>query len=171
MADEVSILAVASYHCIMSIVVISICIEPCRWESHITIPECSRARSVKKLYDYSGVLLWIMSPLAGRNRTGTASYVARGGVWCSFIPCWVWRQWTWICIALRSLRFIYIEVLCWHKWIWGSLFLFIWVLLFYSYVDIIYLLYIMFITCMKISMERYSNHEPLFSIWHVFFFI
>ena len=35
------------------------------------------ARSVRKLYDYSGVLLWIMSPLAGRDRTGTASYVAR----------------------------------------------------------------------------------------------
>ena len=99
MADEVSILVVASYHCIMSIVVISICIEPCRWESHITIPECSRARSVRKLYDYSEVLLWIMSLTYGHDRIGTASYVALGGVRCSFIPCWVWRQWTCICIA------------------------------------------------------------------------
>ena len=57
---------------------------------------------VRKLYDYSGELLWIMSPLTSRNRTGTASYVARGGVRCNFIPCWVWRQWTWHmhCIAL-----------------------------------------------------------------------
>jgi len=43
-----------------------------------------------------------MSPSYGRDRTGTASYVARGGVRCSFIPCWVWRQWTchmhYICI-------------------------------------------------------------------------
>jgi len=135
--------------CIMSILVMSICIEPGRWESHITIPECSRARSVKKLYDYSGVLLWIMSPLAGRNRTGTASYVARGGVRCSFIPCWVWRQWTCICIALHSLRFIYIEVLCWQKWIWGALFLFIWGVLLYSYVEVVYLLHIMPFTLWK----------------------
>ena len=54
--------------------------------------------------------LW-MSPSYGRDRTGTASYVARGGVRCSFIPCWVWRQWTchmhYICIHSD----LYIEAL------------------------------------------------------------
>ena len=43
-----------------------------------------------------------MSLSYGRDRTGTASYVARGGVQCSFISYWVWRQWTchmhYICI-------------------------------------------------------------------------
>jgi hypothetical protein len=163
--DEVSMLAVASYHCIMCILVMSIRIELGRWESHITILECSWARSVRKLYDYSGVLLWIMSPLAGRDRTGTALYVARGGVRCSFIPCWVWRQWTCICIALHSLRFVYIEVLCWHEvemrstiFIYmRSIILFIWG----YYLFIVYQAQYMF---MEISMDKYSYHEPLFSL-------
>jgi hypothetical protein len=117
LADEVSILVVASYHCIMSILVLSICIEPSLWESHITISERFRARSVRKLYNYSRVLLWIMSPLAGCDRTGTTLYVARGGVWCSFIPCWVWRQWTCICIAfaLFEVYFYWGFMLAWSR--------------------------------------------------------
>jgi hypothetical protein len=35
-----------------------------------------RARSVRKSYDYSGVLLWIMSLTYGHDRTGTTSYIA-----------------------------------------------------------------------------------------------
>ena len=62
---------------------------------HSCYEHVHRARSVRKSYNYSGVLLWIMSPLTSRDRTGTTSYVARGRVRCSFIPCWVWRQWTW----------------------------------------------------------------------------
>jgi hypothetical protein len=96
-------LAVASYYYIRCILVMSMCIEPGLWESHISILECSWARSVWKLYDYSEVILWIMSPLAGRDYTGTTSYIVRGEVRCSFIPCWVWRQWTCICIAFASL--------------------------------------------------------------------
>ena len=122
---QMSMLAVASYHCIRCILVMSICIEPGPWESHISILECSWARSVWMLYNYSRVLLWIMSLLVGCDHTDTTSYVARGGVRYSFVPCWVWRQWTCICIALHSLRFIYIEVPYWHNWIWGALFLFI----------------------------------------------
>jgi hypothetical protein len=57
-----------------------------------------RAKSVRNLYDYSGVLLWIMSLTYGHDRTGTTLYVA-WGVRYSFIPCWVWKQWTCICIA------------------------------------------------------------------------
>jgi hypothetical protein len=71
MTYVVSILVVASYYGIICILVMSICIEPGRWESHITISECSWARSVRKLYDYSGVLLWIMSLTYGQDRTGT----------------------------------------------------------------------------------------------------
>ena len=57
------------------------------------------SRSVRKSYNYFRVLLWIMSLTYGHDCTGIASYVARGGVRCNFIPCWVWRQWTCICIA------------------------------------------------------------------------
>jgi hypothetical protein len=66
----------------------SICIKPGWWESNVTFPKCSWARLVRKLYDYFGVLLWIMSLTYGHDRTGTASYIARGGVplymflWC-----------------------------------------------------------------------------------------
>jgi hypothetical protein len=112
MTYVVSILAVASSYCIMCILVMSIRIQPGRWESHITILECSWARSVRKLYDYSGVLLWFMSLTYGHDHTGTASYVARGGVRCSFVPCWVWRQWTCMCIA-----FAHFEV----YWYWCSM--------------------------------------------------
>ena len=115
MADEVSILVVTLYHCIMSIFVMSICIEIGRWESHITIPECSWGRSVRKLYDYSGVLLWIMSPLAGRNRTGTTSYVARGGVRCNFIPCWYGDRGHAYALHLHCFKVMCIEVLCYHE--------------------------------------------------------
>jgi hypothetical protein len=73
------------------------------------------ARSVRKLYDYSGVLLWIMSLTYGHDCTGTTSYVARGGVRCSSIPCWVCRQETCICIAF-ALFVVYMSwIFCWHE--------------------------------------------------------
>jgi hypothetical protein len=96
---------------------ISIYIHP---KMYITILECSWARSARKLYDYSGVLLWIMSLTYGHNRTGTALYVARGGVQCSFIPCWVWRQWTWymhcICTLWGLLELKFYVVMKWSEY-------------------------------------------------------
>jgi hypothetical protein len=79
MTNVVSILTVASYYFIMYILVMSICIEPGRWESHITILECSWARSVRKLYDYSRVLLWIMSLTYGHDYTGTHRTLLKEG--------------------------------------------------------------------------------------------
>ena len=165
MAYGVSTLAVASYHCIMCILAMSICIEPDQWESHITIPECYWAKSVRKLYDYSGVLLWIMSPLAGRDRTDTASYVARGGVRCNFIPCWVWRQWTCICIAFAPFE-VYSYILSINvgiKWICG--------VLFYSYVEVVYLFY----HVLNFFMENFVKLIILswtfyLLLWHGFFY-
>jgi len=143
-------LAVASYHCIMCILVLSICIEPGRWESHITILECSWARSVRKLYDYSRVLLWIMSPLASHDRTGKTPYVAQGGVRCSFIPYWVWRQWTCICIAFALFE-VYLHrgfVLTWsgHKEYCFT----------YMRVDFIHM-WISFIYCISCLLHVYEN--------------
>jgi len=92
------------------------------WNMHV-----HWARSVRKLYDYTGVLLWIMSPLAGRDRTGTALYVARWEIACSFIPCWVWRKWRWHmhCIAfIMVYLFKYCSVS--SKCIWGFCQLLIW---------------------------------------------
>ena len=147
--------------------VMSICIEPSRWESHITIPESSWARLVGKLYDYSGVLLWIMSPLAGHDRTGTTLYVARGGVRCSIIPCWVWRQWTCICIAF-GLFGVYLYrgfMLAWsgyeeYCFIYMSNIVFIYmrsiVLFICGYrLFIVYDAHYMF---MEISLDKYSYH-------------
>jgi hypothetical protein len=89
MTYVVSILAVASYYCIMFILVMSIWLEPGRWENHITILECSWVRSVRKLYNYYRVLLWIMSLTYGHDRTSIASYFARGGIpyWYSIVLC------------------------------------------------------------------------------------
>ena len=128
--QQMSMLAVASYHCIRCILVMSICIESGPWESHISTLECCWARSVWKLYDYSRVLLRIMSPLDGRDRTDTTSYVARGGVRYSFVPCWVWRQWTYIRIAFALFEvYLYWSFMLAWRWIW-------WVL-FYSYVEVV----------------------------------
>jgi hypothetical protein len=147
MAYVESNLAVASYYCIMCILVMSICIEPGWWESHITILECSWAWSVRKLNDYSRVLLWIMLLTYDHDHTGTASYVARGGVRCSFIPCWVWRQWTCICIA-----FALFEVLCWNEvgyeedcfyYMRSNVSFIRWGVLSYSYAEVVHLFYIL----------------------------
>ena len=69
------------------------------------------------------------------------------------------------------LRFTCIEVLCWHEVKMTSVVFLLRGVLFYSYVDIVYLLYIMPITClfMEISMDKYSYHEPLFSMTCIFF--
>jgi hypothetical protein len=117
MTYVVSILAVASYYCIMFILVMSIWLEPGRWENHITILECSWVRSVRKLYNYYRVLLWIMSLTYGHDRTSIASYFARGGIRCSFKPCWVWRQWTCICItfALFEVYWYWYFMLAWSE--------------------------------------------------------
>jgi hypothetical protein len=37
------------------------------------------SREVRNLYDYSGVLLWIISALTIHNRTGREVYVVRRG--------------------------------------------------------------------------------------------
>ena len=163
MAYGVSTLAVASYHCIMCILAMSICIEPGRWESHITILECSRARSVRKLYDYSGVLLWIMSPLPGRDRTSTASYIARGGVQCSCIPCWVWRQWTCICIVFALFwGLLVLKFYVGMKWRWGVLFFITRSITLFICGGVLFIVYHGHYMFMGISLDKYSYHEPLF---------
>ena len=118
MTYVLSIIEVASSYCIMCILVISICVELCRWESHITIPKCSWPKSMRKLYDYSGVFLWIIRWPVVRPSRGVLKF-------------YVGMKWKWGALFL---------------FIWGALFLFIWGVLFYSYVDVVYLVYIMSLT-------------------------
>ena len=49
------------------------------------------------------------------DRTGTTSYVARGRVQCSFIPCWYGDHGHAYALHLHSLKVMCIEVLCWHE--------------------------------------------------------
>jgi len=104
-----------------------------------------------------------MSLTYGHHRTGTASYVARGGVWCNFIPCWVWRQWTCICIAFALFEnywnwsfmlpwigdkeysfYLYEEYCSIHLWWW-----------FIIMYNVLYFL-------IEITLDKYSYYEPLF---------
>ena len=114
-----------------------------QWENHLTVPECSWARSVRKLNDYSGVLLWIMSLTYGHDRTSTASYVARVGYEGSGHA---------YALHLHCLKFIYIEVLCWNEmdmrrivsiYMRSIVSFIIWGVLSYSYVEVVHLFYIM----------------------------
>jgi hypothetical protein len=120
MTYVVSILAVASYYGIMSILVMSICIEPGQWESH----------------KYSGVLLsqvgekviWLFwSALVDYVIDlwswpyWYASYVAQGGVRCKSGHA----------LHLHFWGSIVLKPYVGMKWIWGVFFSFIWEVLFY----------------------------------------
>jgi len=107
----VSIIAVASYYCNMCIHDMSICIEPSRWKSHITISECSWVRLVRKLYDYSGVLAtcWLRPyrySIVRCSRRGTMQLHTLLGTETvdMYMHC-ICTLWDLFCI----------EVLCWHK--------------------------------------------------------
>jgi hypothetical protein len=67
---------------------------------------------VRKLYDYSGVLLWIMSPLAGHDRTGIASYIARGGYDAALYLVGYGGSGHVYALHLHFLSFICIKILC-----------------------------------------------------------
>jgi len=91
-----------------------------------------------------------MSPSSGRDRTGTTSYVARGGVRRSFVPYWVWRQWTchmhYICIHgdlyIEALD-IFIEM-----WISGSISLWLrFVYLFHMKLDVLNVIHLRLNCC------------------------
>jgi hypothetical protein len=131
-------------------------LSPGRWESYMTIPECS-CGLCRRLLAATVPVQHCTLPEEGYD---VASYlVGYGGSGHAYaLHCTLW--------GLFILKF-YVGI----KWIWGALFLFIWGVLFYSYGDIVYLLYIKLNTCLWKFQWIDILITNLYLVWHVLFFI